>query len=202
MDLTATTISLGYASGLNAYGTTLMLCLLGRAGVGDVPHELTTTPILIGAAVMFAIEFVVDKIPYLDDAWDVGHTVVRPVIASLIGVSFADADHAASQLAAVGGAGSTALLSHAIKAGLRLGINVSPEPFTNIIVSSVEDLVAGGVASLAVTHPLIAVSVVAVLLAIGITLVVFLATRIRRAIRRRRAGRHRGEDLPPEPPPP
>jgi hypothetical protein len=82
VDLTATTISVGYASGLNAYGTTLILCLLGRAGIGDVPQDLTSNPILIGSAVMFAIEFVVDKIPYLDDAWDVVHTVVRPVMAA------------------------------------------------------------------------------------------------------------------------
>jgi hypothetical protein len=202
VDLTATTISVGYASGLNAYGTTLVLCLLGRLGVGDVPSDLTSTPILVGAAVMFAIEFVVDKIPYVDDAWDTLHTVVRPVIGSLLGVQFADAHHAADEVAAVGGAGSTALLSHAIKAGLRLGINVSPEPFTNIIVSSGEDVVAAGVASLAVTHPVIAISIVTVLLVTGIALVVLLASRIRRAIRNRRERyRRRREGLPPPDPP-
>jgi hypothetical protein len=201
MDLTATTISIGYASGLNAYGTTLVLCLLGRAGVGDVPHDLTSNPILIGSAVMFAIEFVVDKVPYADDAWDAIHTVIRPLIASLLGVQFADADQAANQVAAVGGATATALLSHGIKAGLRLGINVSPEPFSNIIVSSGEDIVAGGVASLAVTHPLIAISIVSVLLAVGITLVVFLASRIRRAVRNRRERlRRRRQREPPAQP--
>lgn len=203
MDLTATTISVGYASGLNAYGTTLILCLLGRAGIGDVPPDLTSNPILIGSAVMFAIEFVVDKIPYVDDAWDVVHTVVRPVIAALLGVQFAEADHAANQVAAVGGAGATALVSHTIKAGLRLGINVSPEPFTNFVVSTGEDITAGAVASLAVTHPLIAVSVVTVLLVIGIALVIFLATRIRRSIRNRQERRRRKhEGLPPQPPGP
>jgi hypothetical protein len=189
VDLTATTISIGYASGLNAYATTLILCLLGRAGVGDVPHELTTNPILVGSAVMTAIEFAVDKVPYVDSAWDTIHSVIRPVIASLLGVQFADADHAANQVAAVGGATSTALLSHGIKAGLRLGINVSPEPFTNIAASLVEDVLAGSVSALAVTHPVIAVSIVTVLLAIGVTLVILLASQIRRAIRNRRARR-------------
>ncbi|MDX6617277.1 MAG: hypothetical protein QOD60_2368 [Solirubrobacterales bacterium] len=189
MDLTATTISIGYASGLNAYATTLILCLLGRAGVGDVPHDLTTNPILVGSAVMTAIEFFVDKVPYVDSAWDTIHTVIRPVIASLLGIQFADADHAANQVAAVGGATSTALLSHGIKAGLRLGINVSPEPFTNIAASLVEDVLAGTVSTLAVTHPALAVSIVTVLLAIGVTLVILLASRIRRAIRNRRARR-------------
>jgi hypothetical protein len=189
MDLTATTISIGYASGLNAYGTTLLLCLLGRAGVGDIPNDLTTTPILIGSAVMFGIEFAVDKVPYVDSAWDTVHTVIRPVIASLLGIQFADADQAANQVAAVGGATGTALLSHGIKAGVRLGINVSPEPFTNLIASLVEDATAGTVTSLAITHPLIAVSVVTVLLAIGITAVVFLWSRIRKALRNRRERR-------------
>jgi hypothetical protein len=138
---------------------------------------------------MTAIEFFVDKVPYVDSAWDTIHTVIRPVIASLLGIQFADADHAANQVAAVGGATSTALLSHGIKAGLRLGINVSPEPFTNIAASLVEDALAGTVSSLAVTHPLLAVSIVTVLLAVGITLVILLASRIRRAIRNRRARR-------------
>jgi hypothetical protein len=199
LDFTATTISVGYASGLNAYATTLILCLLGRAGIGDVPHSLTSDPILFGSGVMFLIEAVVDKIPYVDDAWDLLHTVIRPVIGSLLGIQFGHADHAASQVAAIGTAGSTSLVAHTIKAGLRLGINVSPEPFSNIIVSSGEDFTAGGVSTLAVTHPLIAISLVTVLLVIGITLVIFLAKRIRRAIRNRRERRRRKREGLPEP---
>src|SRR5262249_42974018 len=126
---------------------------------------------------------------YIDSAWDSVHTVIRPVIASFLGIQFTDADQAANQVAAVGGATSTALLSHAIKAGLRLGINVSPEPVTNIIASVVEDVIAGGVTSLAITHPVLAVSIVVVLLAVSITLVVLLASRIRRAWRARRERR-------------
>jgi hypothetical protein len=191
VDLTATTISVGYASGLNAYGTTLMLCLLGRAGVGDVPHDLTGDPILFGSLVMFLVEAVVDKIPYADDAWDALHTIIRPVIGSLLGIQFANADHAASQVAAIGTAGSTSLVTHTIKAGLRLGINVSPEPFSNFVVSTGEDITAGTISSLAVTHPLIAISIVSVLLVVGITLIVLLAGRIRRSIRNRRERRRR-----------
>lgn len=198
MDLTATTISIGYASGLNAYGTALILCLLGRAGVGDVPDQLTSDPVLFGSLVMFLVEAVVDKIPYADDVWDAFHTVIRPVIGSLLGVEFSQADAAASQVAAVGAAGSTSLVAHSIKAGLRLGINTSPEPFSNIVVSTGEDITAGAVTSLAVTHPLIAVSVVGVLLALGIAIVILLAKRIRRSIRNRRERRRRiREGLPP-----
>ncbi len=144
---------------------------------------------LVGSAVMTGIEFAVDKVPYVNSLWDTVHTVIRPVIASLLGIQFADADQAAHQVAAVGGATSTALVSHGIKAGVRLGINVSPEPATNFIASMVEDFPAGSVTSLAITHPLLAVSVVSVLLAIGITLVLLLASRIRKALRNRRARR-------------
>jgi hypothetical protein len=198
VDLTATTISIGYASGLNAYGTTLMLCLLGRAGVGDVPSELTSDPILFGSLVMFLIEAVVDKIPYVDDAWDAVHTAIRPAIGSVLGVEFSQADAAASQVAAVGAAGSTSLVAHTIKAGLRLGINTSPEPFSNFFVSTGEDITAGAITSLAITHPLLAVSIVAFLLVVGITIVILLAKRIRRSIRNRRERRRRRrEGLPP-----
>jgi Domain of unknown function (DUF4126) len=92
MELVPTTISVGYAAGLNAYGTVFMLSLLGRAGFGQVPDQLTTTPILIAAGVMFAIEFITDKVPLLDSAWDVLHTAIRPAIGSLLGISFADLD--------------------------------------------------------------------------------------------------------------
>lgn len=194
---------MGWASGLNAYGTTLVLCLLGRAGVTDVPPDLQSNAVLIGSAVMYAIEFVVDKIPFLDSTWDLFHTAIRPVIAGILGIQFADADHAAHQYAVMTGTGATALVSHGIKASLRLGINASPEPVTNFIASVFEDITAGVLATLAVTHPTIAVTLVAILAIIGIALVWFIHNRIRRAWRRyreyREARRH-GRDPPPAPP--
>src|SRR5918992_4107063 len=95
MELVPTAISAGYAAGLNAYGTVLLLGLLGRAGFGEVPDELTTTPILIAAGVMYAVEFVTDKVPLLDSFWDLFHWAIRPAIGSLIGIEFADLDQAA-----------------------------------------------------------------------------------------------------------
>src|SRR5688572_26810343 len=92
MELVPTVISTGYAAGINAYGTVVLLNLLGRVGFGDVPEPLQGDTILIGAAVMYAIEFVTDKIPYLDSVWDFAHTVIRPAVASLIGVEFAEYD--------------------------------------------------------------------------------------------------------------
>src|SRR5919106_4874290 len=176
MELLPTAISAGYAAGLNAYGTVLMLGLLGRAGFGEVPDELTSTPILVAAAVMYAIEFITDKVPLLDSTWDLLHTAIRPAIGSLIGVSFADLDQvtSAETVAAGGLGGSTALVAHGLKAGIRLGINTSPEPASNIIASLTEDGIVAGIIALVLKEPLIALAIVIVLLAIGIGLVVFL----------------------------
>jgi Domain of unknown function (DUF4126) len=202
VELIPTAISAGYAAGLNAYGTVLILGLLGRAGFGEVPDELTKDSVLIGAGVLYAIEFVTDKVPYLDNTWDLLHTVIRPAIGSLIGVSFADLDRVTGteEILAGGAGGSTALVSHGLKAGLRLGINASPEPFSNIFVSLIEDGIVAAVIALVLKEPLVALAVVIVLLAIGIGLVLFLRKRIKRALERR-AERRRGPPPPDTPEP-
>ena len=191
MELVPTSISVGYAAGLNAYGTVFMLGLLGRAGFGQVPHQLTTTPILIAAGVMFAIEFITDKVPLLDSTWDVLHTAIRPAIGGLLGISFAYLDKVTGpETVAVGGAsGTTALVAHGLKAGIRLGVNTSPEPFSNIVISLIEDGLMAGVVALALKEPLIALAVVIVLLSIGIAIVLFLRKRIKRALEKRRRKR-------------
>jgi hypothetical protein len=186
--LIPTAISAGYAAGLNAYGTVLFLGLLGRAGFGEVPDLFTEESVLIGAGVMYAIEFVTDKVPLLDNTWDLVHTFVRPAIGSAIGVEFADLDQATgtAEVLAGGSAGATALTSHAIKTGMRLGINASPEPFSNIFVSLAEDGIVAVVIALVLKEPLIALAVVVVLIAIGIGLVLMLRAAIRRALAKRR----------------
>jgi hypothetical protein len=193
MELVPTTISAGYAAGLNAYGTVFMLGLLGRAGFGEVPHDLTTTPILIAAGVMFAIEFVTDKVPLLDSTWDLLHTAIRPAIGGLIGVSFADLDRVTGieTVAAGGAGGTTALVAHGLKAGIRLGVNTSPEPVSNVVISLIEDALMAGVIALALKEPYVALAVVLVLLAIGISLVLWLRKRIKLALERRRERRQR-----------
>ena len=204
MDLAATVFSSGWASGVNAYATVLVLGLMGRAGVGEVPEELTREPILIGAGVMYAIEFVTDKIPFLDTTWDLIHTAVRPAIGSLLGIEFADADQAAStvdDVLAGGGAGATSLASHAVKSSLRLGINTSPEPFTNIFTSLAEDVAVIGITALAVEHPVEAAIIAAILLVIGVALVILIWSRIRRAWGRYKEYRRRRSQGPDPPAP-
>jgi uncharacterized protein DUF4126 len=196
VELVPTVISAGWASGVNAYGTVALLGLLGRAGVGDVPDPLTGTPLIITALVLFAIEFVVDKVPYLDTTWDVIQTPIRPAVGAAVGAVFAgDADvHVLDDVLAAAGGGATALASHAVKAGVRLGINTSPEPASNIALSLTEDGLVAVVVALALEHPFVAVAVVVVLLAGGLALVFVAQRRIRRAWR---AWRDRWRRAPP-----
>ena len=184
-DLAPTLVSAGWASGVNAYLTVALLSLLGRAGVGEVPDALQSDGVLIAALAMFAIEFVTDKVPFLDSAWDAVHTAVRPAVGSAVGVAFAgDAGVSGfDEVLSGGGSGAMALASHAVKAGLRLGINASPEPVSNVVASLVEDGLVAGVVALALNHPVEAAVVAGLLLAAGTVLVVLLATRVRRALR-------------------
>jgi hypothetical protein len=193
MDLGATLLSTGWASGVNAYGTLAMLGLLGRAGIGDVPEALESYPVIVLSSVMFLVEFVTDKIPLLDTAWDSVHTFIRPAIGGWIGSAFgAEADLSGlEELSATGGTGAVALASHAVKAGLRVGINLSPEPASNVIASLAEDATVAGMVVLAMEAPEIAAAIAVVLLCAGALLVVLLAKRIRAGWAKYRAWRER-----------
>jgi hypothetical protein len=180
----------GWASGVNAYATVLLLGLLGRfAGLDAVPAGLERTDVLAAAAVLYAVEFVADKIPYVDSTWDTVHTAIRPTVGTVIGLLIAGDAATLDQAVLAATGGVTALLSHLVKAGLRLAVNTSPEPASNIGVSLVEDFSVAGVIAVAVAAPWVAAGIAAVLLALGITLVVLLAKRIRRARERWRARR-------------
>jgi hypothetical protein len=197
VDLAPTLFSTGWASGVNAYATVVLLNLLGRAGLGDVPEELQGNLVLIVAGVMFTIEFVTDKVPFLDSLWDSIHIVVRPAIAGAIGSVYGSADDlvGVEQAFAAGGSAVTALASAGVKTGLRLGINTSPEPASNIVASLLEDGMVGVVVFLAVEHPVAAATIAAILLVIGIALVIFLWKRIRAGIEY--VKRRRRERAPP-----
>ena len=180
----------GWASGVNAYAVVLMLGLLGRfAGVDAVPAGLQHNWVLIGAAALYALEFVVDKIPWIDSTWDAVHTAVRPTIGAAIGLLLAGEAGTVAQALSAAAGGLTALASHAVKAGMRAAINTSPEPASNIVVSVTEDVTVAGVIGIAVAAPWVAAGIAALLLAAGVTIVVAVAARIRRARRRRRGHR-------------
>lgn len=182
--------SSGWASGVNAYLVVLVLGLSDRFGdLEQVPDVLGRTDVLIGAGVLYAIEFVADKVPYLDSTWDAISTVIRPTVAAVLGGLFAADMSGGAQagFAAVGGV--TALASHSVKAGGRMAINTSPEPFSNIGASLGEDVTVLGVMALALQHPWIALSVAGTFLVLGLLLLWFVLKYVRRGW-----GRWRGRD--------
>ncbi|MET9349324.1 DUF4126 domain-containing protein [Streptomyces termitum] len=176
----------GWASGINAYAVVLLLGLFGATGLSDeVPEALQRPDVLIAAGVLFLCEAVADKVPYVDNVWDSVHTVVRPVAGAVVAALLAGQSGSLPELAAGAIGGSTALLSHLVKAGTRMAVNTSPEPFSNIVLSTAEDLGVAALITFAIFHPVAASVIAAVLLALGVALLVFLASRIRRFLRRR-----------------
>ena len=181
MESLAYVLTSGWASGLNVYATVLVTGLVGRFGdVERVPEVLERTDVLLAAAALAAVEFVADKIPYVDSGWDAVHTVIRPTLAAMLGALLAgEADDLGEAVAAVLG-GTTALASHAAKASLRLAANSSPEPFSNIVLSLAENTAVVGVLLLAVDHPWVALAIAAALLVAAAALAAVLIRTIRR----------------------
>lgn len=177
-------ISNGWAAGVNAYATVFLLGLFGRLGLGDVPDGLESPGVMIAAGALYAVEFVTDKIPYVDNLWDRVHTAVRPTIAAVLGVLLAGDATGLEDALAAAGSSATALASHGVKAGLRAVINVSPDPVSTATASVTEDVLVGTVIALVVTHPWAALALSLTLLAIGLTLI----TVLWRAIRARSGG--------------
>ncbi len=180
----ALTFSSGWASGINAYLVVLVLGVSDKVhNVSQIPDVLARWDVLSVAGFLFAMEFIADKIPYIDSTWDAISTAIRPTAGAVIGVLLAgDAsslDHAV--LGVVGG--GTALLSHLVKAGSRLAINTSPEPVTNIGVSLAEDAAVFGVVAFAISHPNAAAAIAGVALILGLVTLLFLGRIIRRGWR-------------------
>ena len=177
-------IANGWAAGISAYGTVFLLGLLGRFDVAETPDVLTRTDVLIVAGLLTLIELVADKVPFVDSAWDVVHTVIRPFTAAVIGVLLAGDVSTLEQAVTATGMSGLALASHAAKAGLRLAVNSSPEPVTNIGVSLGEDVAVTGVVLLAWSHPWLAASIALLLLVLAGALAVVLLAAVRRGLRR------------------
>ncbi len=176
----------GWASGLNLYAVTVILGLAGRLGWADIPEVLTRTDVLVVAAILYSIEFVGDKIPYVDNLWDVANTVIRPLGAAALGVVLAGESESIG--AAIGGlvAGALALSAHSAKATTRAAVNTSPEPFSNSIVSVAEDGLASGLTVAAILAPIPTLIVVGLLVVAGGYVTVRLWGTVRRMVRRNR----------------
>ncbi len=136
---------------------------------------------------LFLVEFVADKVPVVDSAWDAVHTFIRvPAGAVLAAAAFGHFDNRVRWLAFLLG-GGIALTSHGTKASVRLAVNTSPEPFSNVAVSVLEDAGSVGLSLLAAFHPAVTIVIVAVLVVFGIIAVRKLALGIRALFRGGRA---------------
>ncbi len=185
MEILATlgrTLGFSLAAGVNLYATVAVLGLAARYGWVELPEQFQIFNNLwvIGAAgFLYVVEFVADKIPWVDSIWDSVHTVIRPVGGALIAVaSLGEASPAVMGLIALLG-GTAAAGSHITKAGTRVAINTSPEPFTNWFASLAEDVFVIGLSLLTLKFPLLALLVSATIL----VMIVWLARRLWRWLR-------------------
>ena len=165
---------LGWASGLRLYLVVLLTGLAGFMGWVNLPQglQLLSNPVVLGASgFMVFIEFFADKIPGLDSLWDVVHSVIRIPAGAALAASVFSADSGAMALVAALLGGSLAATSFTAKATSRAAINTSPEPFTNVGASLIEDTLVPVGLWTAVTYPLIFIPLLLLVLALSVFLI-------------------------------
>ena len=164
LNLLGSTMGLGLVSGLNLYATVLTVGLGIRFGLITLNAELhglevlASPYVLVAAGILFVIEFLADKIPWVDSIWDAIHTFIRPLGAAVVGATAIGAVNAETAIIAALCAG-VSLSGHSAKAGTRLLANHSPEPFSNIALSLGEDVLVVFGSWLALTHPAIMLAI-------------------------------------------
>jgi hypothetical protein len=198
-----------FASGLNLYLTVAAAGIFQRLGLIQLPDslQLLSHPVVLGVAItLFVIEFIADKIPYVDSAWDALHTFIRPPAAAVLSYSAFGNVPEEWKLGAALLAGSVALTSHGAKTTTRAAANTSPEPVSNWALSILEDGIAIFLVWMAAEHPLLTAVIVVVLVIIAVLLirklwkfVGYLITRLRRP-RLPESGSHATPDPNPKTP--
>ena len=182
VQIIALTMGTAWASGINLYAAIFMLGLMGTTGNVVLPAELevVTDPLVMSVAgLMYCVEFFADKPPGVDTAWDTLHTFIRIPAGAILAMGAVGDTTAAMELTAFLVGGSVAAGTHAAKAGTRVMINTSPEPFSNWTASISEDaLVLGGMWA-ALNHP----EIFLVGLVIFIGLMIWLLPKLWRGIR-------------------
>lgn len=189
-------------------GWRLYLCVLAtgiamQAGVLPLPDHLAglrvlASPWVMGTAGFAALcEFFADKVPWIDSIWDTVHTVIRPLGGAMLALAIVDPSDPVTQAVAFILGGGGALLAHGGKAGTRAVVNTSPEPFSNVAVSTGEDVVTAGLLYAAYQYPIAAAGIAAVLLALAVGLLLFVRTVIRRLLKRSEAAPPSGVRPPP-----
>jgi len=182
-----------WASGINPYLLVLLMGVIGRVTSMDVPVAFERVDVLIAFAVLVAIDAVADKIMWLDSAWDVINTAIRPIAGATVAILIAapNVDLPAAAIAASGG--TVALITHLAKATTRLAVNTSPEPASNIAVSLGEDFAIVLVVLVAIWYPWVAAGIALVLFLIAVVVALLLVKTARLALQKRRQARARGQ---------
>ncbi len=179
--------SVSLLSGWRLYLTVLATGLAMHFNVLPLPEHLKALQVLANpwvmgvAGVAAFMEFFADKIVWLDSVWDTVHTLIRPIGGALLTLAVVDPGDPATQAIAFILGGGAALLAHGGKASARAVVNTSPEPFSNVAVSTVEDVATTGLLYLAYSHPVAAGVVALVLLVLAIALLV-IAWRVLRRV--------------------
>jgi hypothetical protein len=188
LELIALASSVSLLAGWRLYFVTLVTGLAMNWGFLALPDQLQSLDVLasnwvigIAAAGAFA-EFFADKIAWVDSAWDAVHSFIRPLGGALLSLAIVDSGDPAFQVASFLLGGGAAFLAHAGKAGARTIVNASPEPVSNMVVSSGEDIAAGGLIALAIANPIAAALIALALVAASLWLVWSARRLLRRLI--------------------
>ena len=185
VELIALASSVSLLAGWRLYLVTFATGLAMRLGWIDLPERLQALDVLgnewvIGIAATGALaEFFADKIAWVDSLWDTVHGFIRPVGGAVLALAIVDAGDPVWQVASALLGGGGALLAHAGKAGARTLVNTSPEPFSNVVVSTGEDIATGGLLALAIANPVAAALIALILVLLSLWLVL----AARRALR-------------------
>lgn len=178
--------SVSLLSGWRLYLCVFATGLAMRYGAWPLPEHLAAlkvlaNPVVIGISGFAAsIEFLADKLPWIDSLWDMVHTAIRPIGGAVLALALADPSDPATQVIAFILGGGASLLTHGAKAGARAAVNTSPEPFSNIAVSTAEDVASAGLLWGAYNYPQVAVGIAGGLLLFAVFLLLAARTLFRR----------------------
>ncbi len=186
VELVALAASVSLLAGWRLYLVVFATGLSMKFGWVALPDQLRALDVLannwivgIAGAGAFA-EFFADKIAWVDSAWDAVHSVIRPIGGALLSLAIVDSADPSWQVASFLLGGGAAFIAHAGKAGARTLVNASPEPFSNIVVSTAEDVATGGLFALAIANPIAAALIAIILVLLSLWLVI----AARRALKR------------------
>ena len=195
-ELIALAASTSLLAGWRLYLVVFATGIAMKFGWIALPDQLRALDILannwiVGIAGVGAFaEFFADKVAWVDSAWDAIHSVIRPLGGALLSAAIVDSADPTWQVASFLLGGGAAFVAHAGKAGARILVNASPEPFSNVVVSTAEDVATGGLFALAIAYPVAAAIIAALLVAVSIWLVIAARRALKRLLepKRRQAG--------------